>query len=285
MTADEKRKAVKAAYEEILGRNRYSQDSTKRQCVFAPYKDGAYYSDCSSSILNAYCNAGILDWHEGNTATIHYQGTLAAVPIVNGIPDESSMRIGDCLMFRGNDPGRPLQIGHVEMYAGNGILYGHGSGNPSAKEMKAYCESRQRQRASNGLSKGLVEVRRFIQDDRIETAIYAVLQTTAELNCRIEPDISSPIVKTYCKGTYLKAGAKCNRWFRTPDGWVSAAYLQGWVEEGGRWWYLMPGYTWPAKTVMTINGDDYAFDRDGWMISADRIGTDGEIQYKKAGQI
>lgn len=279
MGADEQRRSLVALYETILGRNHYSQGAVKRQCVYDPYSDGLFYSDCSSSILNTYYKAGIIDWKEGNTATIHYNFNPAEVPIINGIPEEASLRIGDCLMYRGNDPGRPLQIGHVEMYVGNNTLFGHGSGTPSAKSMTEYCAARQRQRASNGLSKGLVEVRRFIQDDRIETAIYAVLQTTSELNCRTEPDTSSPIVKTYREGTYLKVSAKCNRWFRTLDGWVSAAYLQGWVEEGDRWWYLMPGYTWPAKTVMTINGGDYAFDRDGWMISADRIGIDGDIQY------
>lgn len=165
MTPEEAQVKVRSLYQTILGRNKYSQDSAKRQCVYRPYKDGSCYSDCSSSILNTYYEAGVLSWHEGNTATIHEKGELVSCQITDGVPDESELRIGDCLLFRGNDPARPLQIGHVEMYAGAGKIYGHGSGTPSEKGLVEYCRNRERQRASNGKSKGLVEIRRFIRDE------------------------------------------------------------------------------------------------------------------------
>lgn len=40
-------------------------------------------------------------------------------------------------------------------------ICGHGSGNPSTKNLNAYSETRYNQKASNGVRKGIVEVRRF----------------------------------------------------------------------------------------------------------------------------
>lgn len=279
MTANEQRKAAVEKYKEILGRNYYSQGSEKRQCVFHPYKDGKYYSDCSSSILNAYYETGILSWHEGNTATIHEKGINVNVDIVNGIVNEAQLRPADCLLFRGNDPGRPLQIGHVELYAGNGKLYGHGSDRPSEKDLNTYLKAREKQKASNGMTKGLVEVRRFIPDDEIEIPISGTLRVTEDLNYRDQP--GGVILGVFKKDSIVQVDTKLNRWFHIPGrGWCSARYLNGWVQENGRWWYLMPGYTWPEKTVMEIGGDEYAFDHNGWMITADRIDEDGFILYK-----
>ena len=281
MTAEEQRKQVKALYETILGRNYYSQNSVKRQCVYHPYSNGLYYSDCSSSILNTYFEAGVLDWHEGNTATIHYQAALADVVILDGVPDESALRIGDLLMFRRNDPSRPEQIGHVEMYAGNGVIYGHGSDTPSSKNLVSYCEYWQKQKANNGKSKGLVEVRRFIPDDAAEIPVEAALIATAALNVRTAPNIQAPIVGVIPAGYGANFTAKCNRWFYAPakGGWCSASYLTGWVKESGRWWYLQPGYTYPAHTVTEINGKEYCFDRDGWLIESQDIDVNGAVKY------
>jgi hypothetical protein len=279
MTADEMRKRCKALYETILGRNYYSQNGEKRQCVYTPYSDGKYYSDCSSSILNTFYKAGAIAWKEGNTATIHTKGFKVLVDIMDGIPDESQLRIGDCLLFRGSDPSRPLQIGHVEMYAGNNTLYGHGSNTPSVKDMHSYCEYRQRQKASNGLSKGLVEVRRFVLDDDVETPIQGNLECLAALNYRSIPHASGELLGTFKQGEIVPVDKKSNRWFHVPGkGWCSAKYLTGWVLEG-KWWYLEPGYTYPVKCIKDIGGKEYAFDRDGWMIDRERIAESGEILY------
>lgn len=67
-------------------------------------------------------------------------------------------------------------------------------------------------------------------------------------------------------------------WIHTPDGWVSAYYIEGWLLQDGRWWYVEPGYTWPAEVVKEINWKWYAFDCDGWMIEAKNIQPDGSIQ-------
>ena len=163
MTANEKRQAVIDKYDTIIGRNLYSQNL--RDYCYKPYKDGNYYSDCSSSICRTYEAVG-LGFGNLNTAGIYQSGKLTTVDadIVEGIPDRSELRQGDMLEFAGTDPSRPLRIGHVEMYCGNGIICGHGSGRPSYKDLDAYCKSRYQSWASGGWRKGLVCVRRYIQD-------------------------------------------------------------------------------------------------------------------------
>jgi hypothetical protein len=52
-----------------------------------------------------------------NTAGIYESDLFEEVPvqIVNGhIVNPEILKVADCLLFRGNDPSRPLQIGHVE---------------------------------------------------------------------------------------------------------------------------------------------------------------------------
>ena len=42
--------------------------------------------------------------------------------------DENKMKKGDLLYFRGSDNSRTEGVGHVEMYIGDGKIFGHGSG-------------------------------------------------------------------------------------------------------------------------------------------------------------
>ena len=101
------------AYSSILGRNIYSQ--SLREYVFTPYK-GSYYSDCSSSGDACYSKAG----HEVgwlNTAGIYQSAKFETVPVeieAGHVKNPEILQVGDALLFRGNDPSRPLQIGHVE---------------------------------------------------------------------------------------------------------------------------------------------------------------------------
>ena len=61
-------------------------------------------------------------------------------------------------------------------------------------------------------------------------------------------------------------------------GYVSGKYLEGWLLQDGSWWYLLSGYTYHHDTVYLIDGQAYAFDSDGWMITADRIAEDVHIR-------
>ena len=116
--------AGRAKFEErfrtILGRNKYSQDL--RGYVYTKYKDGKYYSDCSSSGM---ATLKVIGYKVGdyllNTAGIYYEDDYfedVPVRIQNGhITNPEILKVGDAVLYIGNDPSRPLQIGHVEWVA------------------------------------------------------------------------------------------------------------------------------------------------------------------------
>ncbi len=174
-TAEEKRLAVRNKYRTIIGRNYYSQ--ARRNYCYTKYKNGKYYSDCSSSISHTYKQAGY-SFGILNTVGMWTSKKLTDVPVVikNGIiQNPEVLRIGDMLLFAGTDTGRSKYgyVGHVEMVgeiSGKKVtLYGHGSGHPKKHEMNAYCKSRQskKTKTKHG-NKGLIRVRRFIQDDNAD---------------------------------------------------------------------------------------------------------------------
>ena len=100
-------------YKTILGRNIYNQNL--RNYVYKSY-NGKYYSDCSSSICATFAQIGY-NVSLLNTAGMYYSSLFEKVPvnISNGhITNPEILKVGDCLMYVGSDPSRPLQIGHVE---------------------------------------------------------------------------------------------------------------------------------------------------------------------------
>lgn len=176
-TANERRIKVRDAYRKFIGRNHYSQ--ARRNYAIRKYKDGKYYSDCSSSVSYAYKVAGesfgIL-----NTVGMWTSKKMkdVSVKISKGIiQNPEVLKIGDMLLFAGNDSGRKKYgyVGHVEMVgeiSGSKItLYGHGSGLAKKHEMNAYCKTRYNTKSSTPLGRRLlVKVRRAIWDSANETS-------------------------------------------------------------------------------------------------------------------
>lgn len=168
----DRRLKVRDAYRKFIGRNHYSQKL--RNYYNKKYKDGRYYSDCSSSVSGAYKLAG-----EGfgilNTVGMWTSKKLVDVPVKiskGQITNPDVLRVGDMLLFAGNDTSRKKYgyVGHVEMVgeiSGSKVtLYGHGSGLAKKHEMTAYCKTRYNTRASTPLGRrGLIRVVRFIRDD------------------------------------------------------------------------------------------------------------------------
>ena len=224
MTANEKRLAVIQKYEEILGRNKYSQP--KRDYCYKKYKDGKYYSDCSSSVSYAYKEAGF-SFGILNTVGMYQSKRLVDVPveIENGIiQNPEILREGDVLLFAGTDSGRAYAgyVGHVEMVAkitaGMVVLYGHGSGTPRATEMNAYCKNRYAKKTGTKLGhRGLIRVRRFIQDDAI--ILDPVVTVTSDkikitggsVNVRSGPGTNYPVLDVAKKGATYPA-VKTDGW-------------------------------------------------------------------------
>src|SRR5699024_5033186 len=130
------------------GRNGYTQGSKRK--YFWGYPDNevgntsqAGYSDCSSAARSAILAAAGIDIGSNTNAQIKNRAKGQIVHETEGYyPDESQLLPGDCLYFKGNT-GHALDVGHVEMYIGNGQICGHGSGTgPKIKDMREYCPSR-----------------------------------------------------------------------------------------------------------------------------------------------
>lgn len=291
-TEKELRKAFQQTYTTIIGRNIYSQDL--RQYVYVPYKDGKYYSDCSSSGCATYKKIGVDISASLNTAAMHNKGRKVNIGIVDGHiikEDVPKLKIGMSLMFRGSDPSRPLQIGHVEYVyniAGSSedqiTICGHGSGVPSLKNLKDYCSSRYAAKAPNGLRKMLIEVLDFIPEDpAIERPIDATMKVVAVggLNVRSGAGTHAEVVGSVGYGTTLHLSKQTlvgnTYWFYCPAerGWLSGNYLQGWIKQDGQYWYMKGNGTYAKSEIV----DDYILDKNGWMITPDRLASDGKIIY------
>lgn len=274
MSAEQNRQAVCNKYDTIIGRNIYSQPL--RDYCFKPYKDGKYYSDCSSSICDTYRVAGF-GFGMLNTAGIYNSSKLTTVDadIADGIPDMSRLRKGDMLEFAGTDASRPEKIGHVEMYCGNGIICGHGSGNPSYKDLAAYCKSRYNSWAIGGWRKGLVCVRRYIQDDATPQPEPIKLSGWNQ-----EPDGW----RFYLGNTGEPVR---NSWYLDTDGkwyWFDASgrmVKNVWYQYQGDWYYLGEDGAM-VKGLKYIDGKFYYLDQNGRMATKEITFTpdnNGALQY------
>lgn len=244
MTANEKRAAVIRKYDEILGRNKYSQP--KRDYCYKKYKDGKYYSDCSSSVSYAYKKAGY-SFGILNTVGMYQSAKMVDVPveIKDGIiQNPEVLRECDMLLFAGTDTSRGYAgyVGHVEMVykiSGSKItICGHGSGTPRVTEMNAYCKSRYGKKTSTKLGhRGLIRVRRFIVDDvsdpiepiakpKSESG-YVVKVTGGTVNIRTGPGTQYTAIETVKQGDVLEV-PKADGWTPIKFGghvyWISDTY-------------------------------------------------------------
>ena len=237
MTATEKRASVIKKYEEILGRNKYSQP--KRDYCYKKYSDGKYYSDCSSSVSYAYKEAG-LSFGILNTVGMYQSAKLVDVPVTiksGTIQNPEILRPGDMLLFAGTDTSRAYAgyVGHVEMVAkisGSKVtIYGHGSGTPRATEMNAYCKSRFSSKTKTKVgNKGLIKVRRFIVDDVVTDPVVTVVSdkvkiTGNSVNVRSGPGTNYQVLDVAKKGATYPAV--------NTDGWnpVDMGSMIGWVSD------------------------------------------------------
>lgn len=180
MTANEKRNLLVSKALTREKKNKYSQDITKRTLIESGY------GDCSGTVWYWYKKLFGINIGANTEAQINSSlGKRVNMTISKGVPDESKMKKGDLLFFRGSDNSRTEGVGHVEMYIGNGKIFGHGSGiGGTVKDMKTYCRQRQNTSSTSKLkNKGLICVMRFIPDDELRE-LTEVNDIVWELICR-----------------------------------------------------------------------------------------------------
>lgn len=218
---------------------RNSYSQNLRQFVYTPY-GSRYYSDCSSSICATYQQIGY-DVSLLNTAGIYNSNLFenVDVTIISGHIMDPDKLKVGDCILFAGNPGRPKDIGHVE---------------------------------------AVFEICR--EKTYEEHPIKATLKVEAtQLNVREHPDVESKIIGTLHAGALVEADAKSGEWFKTKKGWISRKLVMGWIqEENKKWWWCECG-SYPQHCAKDINGEEYHFDRDGWMIDGERIGPSGAVIY------
>lgn len=162
MNSEEKREYIVKKALTRKQKNKYSQSIDKRTLIESGY------GDCSGTVWYWYYKLFGINIGANTEAQINSKnGQVVDVKIINGIPDESKLKKGDLLYFRGSDNKRTKGVGHVEMYIGDGKLFGHGSGiGGTIKDIKTYCRKRFNTSSTDLLkNKGLICVKRFILGD------------------------------------------------------------------------------------------------------------------------
>jgi len=103
------------------------------------------YSDCSAFVRWVMRKVLGADIGSNTSAQIKNRGRGVMVEMAGSqqvAPTEELLEPGDCVYFKGN-PSHTWQVGHVEMYLGDGKCVGHGSGiGPTIKVLKSYCQGR-----------------------------------------------------------------------------------------------------------------------------------------------
>lgn len=126
----------------------------------------------------------------------------------------------------------------------------------------------------------------IVEDIAVKTYSTGIkIVGTNSLNIRKSP-IDGEVVGTYSLNQKVAVinQVKCSDgsyWFKSPKGYISGKYVEGWIYDTtkSKWWYVKQGYTYDKNCIKTIDGRDYIFDKNGWLIMSDRISSDGYIVY------
>lgn len=133
-----------------VGKNKYTQSERRTEV-------DSGFSDCSSLVWWAYNKIGYNIGDYTGSQIVSDETIDIDAQISRGVPNITLMLPGDLIFFK--RPGSPYskQVGHVEMYVGDGVhCVGHGSGiGPTIKNLKTYCNTRYED------GKGVICVRRL----------------------------------------------------------------------------------------------------------------------------
>lgn len=178
MTNDEKRQMAVELMKSREKKNDYTNGGYR---VYFFGKGGSEfgYSDCSSAVRACIEKAAGIDIGRNTDKQIRNllagKGKLVDAGSNGRIyPDESKLKAGDCIYFRGNKS-HVRSVGHVEMYTGENECWGHGSGmGPNRHDLKKYCEGR----AKDSDKRYLCTVRWIPDEDDIELEDIRTVQGT-----------------------------------------------------------------------------------------------------------
>ena len=147
-TANEQQKALVNKMKSIKGKIEYSlgpvQDPDKGVASCASTVGWAYRKVLN--LVNPIMSAGTAAQMQDNRFTTIFQSSIDQNANGKGYVDESRLELGDLIYYRDKNrsatAGRPYRVGHVEMYAGDGKVIGHGGGmGPKEKKLSWNSEN------------------------------------------------------------------------------------------------------------------------------------------------
>jgi SH3-like domain-containing protein len=196
---DEKRREFHDTYKIILGRNIYNQDL--REYVYNKYKDGNYYSDCSSSYCATLRMIGFqLDWLL-NTVGILESELFEDVPVKiekGHIVNPEVLKVADAVLFKGNASRAYCDFcGHIEAI--------YEIDDPDKKETPNK------------------PVDTTPKTSKFTPYIGQIL--ASQLNVRSGPGMPYKAFRTVSKGTYVYITEENGDWGKISDGWISLKYV------------------------------------------------------------
>jgi len=198
MTAQETRTELARLMKSRKGLNDYTQ---ARPCYFWGKPEGTNpgKSDCSGSCRDVYLRTSGFDIGGNTSAQVDNakRGRNGAkiIQTPTGTQfDESKLRFGDLLYFRGNTA-HTDDVGHVEMYTGPNECTGHGDGKgPTVKNLKTYCAGR------TGNRRALYAVR-LIHDDAAQQPTEQPAQQPIQSQPQPQPGkLGNRALVVGCKG-------------------------------------------------------------------------------------
>lgn len=180
----------------ILGKNQYTQDPNLRTKV------GSGYSDCSAFAQWAYKQALGID--PGSNTGSQIQSPLLTTVDAGTVPNKDNLEAGDLLFFKakGNN-GRYKNVGHVEIYDGNGNVIGHGSGQgPKSRNLENYVEWR------NNYGGPYIEAKRYTDIAQASGGSSGLLLKSKPGSKLYKPLQQSSIRKSSSNTRYAGAGSQ-----------------------------------------------------------------------------
>lgn len=219
---DSGRKKFHDTYKTILGRNIYNQNL--RNYVYTKY-NGKYYSDCSSSGCATYKKIGY-DVPLLNTAGIYNSNLFKEVDVKiskGHITNPEVLKVGDALLFVGNDPSRPLQIGHVEyVYEIKGTV-GNTTNKTESKTSTSTSKTLKAPTYKIGQTYTLQKELnvRVGAGKKYAIKIHSTLTTDGKKHDKDKDGALDKGTKVTCKAI-KKVGNDI--WMKTPSGWIAAYY-------------------------------------------------------------
>jgi hypothetical protein len=229
LTNEEARQKAADLMQSRVGLNTYTNGGNRKYFFGKPDNTPGNttqkgYSDCSSAVRNAIQAAYGIDIGSNTNAQIKNRTKGTIVHETSGYtPDVNLLKVGDCLYFKGNKS-HTLDVGHVEMYIGDGKICGHGSGTgPKIRDLASYCKSRA------SAEKRYFMAIRWIPDDG-ETAPQAPKN---ENTLTVAPGSyflrRGPGTRYVTDGIVVKGGEILE--MVNPEGWTPVKYIRDGFEE------------------------------------------------------